>query len=770
MKKIISFMLATIMLLGMFSIGMFAEAPLTLDMRAVGGASIRIGEVAGIRFKTMINKAKLDALVGEKGVSNVEIGTLITPTQYVKGASAFTMEALDAYKEDKGFENAAYVKVKATYANPFDTETVGDTVYYVYAGSLENILDDNVMLAFSGIGYVKVGDEVVYAEYNEADSSRTVGYVAYRAYLANDKNLGENGKTLIDDFANAFLVSARGNGAPDISKVFYYENFNDYENSFENNIMKVDTVNSISTQLMRDLGITCVNDGGLTTYMWIDDGRLMMSSYSSFEGDTRVGDSTGKYSFFKISALDDAVKMADLYGDKFTIQYDIAYGCKDYDGDNVVETDTASWAAMFDIILNMNGDDGVACGVAAGGHVRLDYLTTEGTTVTNALLTGTSLLTRGQAALGTNKLRESDVGAITVRIDVDPETDTIQLYAKLSTQNFFTLVGTTSTTSAGYASLVAATSQSIGFALQYGNNALLDNLIVYRGTSVENVTNDGKIYYFEDFDYENSFEDNMMKVDTVNGISTQLMQDLGITCVDDGGLTTYMWIDDGRLMISNFSGFAGDTRTKDTTGKYSFFKIASLDDAVKMAALYNDKFTIQYDIVYGWKDVDTTTSGTERDTGSWSSMFDMILNMDGANGAAFGVGVNGSVCMDYLTTDANGTKDKLLVDSSLRNATQVVGTDLREARIGAITVRIVVDPDTNVIKMYAKSANMLDFFFAGATSTTSAGYDSLVAATSRSIGFALQYGNNALLDNLVVYSGEGNPPAADNENNYYHAQ
>ena len=764
MKKIISFLLVTIMLLGMFSIGTFAETPLTLDMKAVEGASVRIGDVAGIRFQTMINKVELDALVAENGASSVEIGTLITPTQYVKGAGAFTMEALDAYKELKGFENVAYVKVLASYANPFKTTEDG---YYIYAGSLENILDENVMLDFSGIGYVKVGDEIVYAEYNEFNSSRTVGYVAYRAYLDKDSGLDSDDKTLIDDFANAFLVSARGNGAPDISKVFYYENFNDYENSFENNIMNVNTVNGISAELMQDLGITCVSDGGLTTYMWIDNGRLMMSSFSGFAGDTREKDTTGKYSFFKIAALDDAVKMAALYNEKFTIQYDIAYGCKDVNGDGALDIDTASWAAMFDIILNMDGANGVACGVAAGGHVRLDYLTTEGTTVTNTILTDVSLLNRGQA-LG-RSLRESDVGAITVRIDVDPETHTIQLYAKLPATNYFTLVGTTSTTSAGYDSLVAATSQSIGFALQYGNNALLDNLIVYRGTSVENVTNDGKIYYFEDFDYENSFENNIMKVDTVNGISTQLMQELGITCVSDGGMTTYMWIDDGRLMMSSFSLFEGDNREMDTAGKHSFFKIAALDDAVKMASLYDDKFTIQYDITYGFKDVDPNNSAIERNTASWAAMFNMILNMDGANGTACGVGVGGFVRLDYLTTTDAGTTNQLLTDTSLYNRGQALSTDLREP-VGAITVRIVVDPDTNTIKLYAKMSNMLDFFFVAATSTTSAGYDSLVAATSQSIGFALQYGNNALLDNLVVYSGEGNPPATDNVNNYYQAQ
>lgn len=232
MKKIISFMLATIMLLGAFSIGVFAETSLdTLDIKAVKGASIRISEAAGIRFKTMINKAQLDALVKEKGAANVEIGTIIAPTQYVRGAGKFTMAALDAYRTAKNIPNVTYVQIKANYANYFAKETVGETEYYVYAGSLENILPQNEMLEFSGIGYVKVGDEVVYAEYNEADSSRTVGYVAYRAYLKNDANLGTTGKPLITGFANKFLTAKLGTNVPDISNVRYFEAYDDMEDS-----------------------------------------------------------------------------------------------------------------------------------------------------------------------------------------------------------------------------------------------------------------------------------------------------------------------------------------------------------------------------------------------------------------------------------------------------------------------------------------------------------------------------------------------------------
>ena len=128
--------------------------------------------------------------------------------------------------------------------------------------------------------------------------------------------------------------------------------------------------------------------------------------------------------------------------------------------------------------------------------------------------------------------------------------------------------------------------------------------------------------------------------------------------------------------------------------------------------------------------------------------------MDGANGTACGVGVGGFARLDYLTTVDGVTTNAVLTDDSLYVRGKALDTDLREHR-GGITVRIVVDPETNLIKMYAKKDNMIDFFFVGATSVASAGYESLASATSQSIGFALQYGNNVLLDNLIVYSGDG---------------
>lgn len=201
-----------------------------LDMQMLDGASIRIGTVAGIRYCTAINKAQLDELVRVHGEQNVKIGTVITPTQYVKDAGGFTMQALDALAMERNFSNLAYVSVSATYGHSYDVQTVDGVAYYVFAGSLENIKEQNQTLLFSGIGYVKIGNEIVYATYNESNS-RSVGYVAYRAYMDEDTGLNSNDKSLIDNFANAYLVSTLGAFAPDITSIRYFETYDERMNN-----------------------------------------------------------------------------------------------------------------------------------------------------------------------------------------------------------------------------------------------------------------------------------------------------------------------------------------------------------------------------------------------------------------------------------------------------------------------------------------------------------------------------------------------------------
>ena len=232
MKRFISFLLTAVMLTTVCSVvGVASGVDLTeIDLQMLDGASIRIGTVAGIRYCTAINKQQLDDLVSTNGEANVEIGTIIAPTRYVTEAGAFTMEKLDALKASKGFANDAYVKVKATYGYAFDTERINGVDYYVFAGSLENIKEQNQTLAFSGIGYVKVGNSVAYATYNHTNS-RSVGYVAYRAYTDSESGLDAEDLSLIDGFANSYLSAQIGTSVPDISSIRYFEAYDEQKNS-----------------------------------------------------------------------------------------------------------------------------------------------------------------------------------------------------------------------------------------------------------------------------------------------------------------------------------------------------------------------------------------------------------------------------------------------------------------------------------------------------------------------------------------------------------
>ena len=581
---------------------------------------------------------------------------------------------------------------------------------------------------------------------------------------SSDSESNDNGGGNGDESEGEGEGEGEGTKLPD-GQVIYFEDFQKYSNTTDNSALATLNWKKLTVEADKVMGESDVKFD-------FENGRLHVNTWN-------VGDAAVPgHSFYAISQLNDEV-MQTLAPGGYTLQYDIAF-----------THDIANANALSSIVVNFSENNWTDAAVRPSGGGLFENVTAgkayalgntgiaaTGNTATSSLSGVLVNQAPGQTAPLLNL-------SVTVRVQVDPEKGPI-FYVKKSTDpdTAFVKVGET-VMGNGYVGWMAAASKAVVLHNCGGLNAYYDNILVYSGLGECPVTivpdnfsgesagqqaGSGTIFYYEDFDYESSFENGIMDVNTVNGISTQLMQDLGITCVSDGGLTTYMWIDNGRLMMSSFSGFAGDTREKDTTGKYSFFKIAALDDAVKMAALYNEKFTIQYDIAYGCKDVNGD-GALDIDTASWAAMFDIILNMDGANGVACGVAAGGHVRLDYLTTTGSGTTNELLTDVSLMNRGQVLGNKLRESDVGAITVRIVVDPATNTIKIYAKTAVMSEFVLAGTTSALSDGYDSLVAATSNSIGFALQYGNNALLDNLIVYSGDENPPATDNQDNYYTAQ
>ncbi len=141
-----------------------------------------------MRWKTKISKATYDTL--KTAGATIKIGTLITPTQYVQTANAFTKEALDAAKEANGWD-IAYLDVTATDGQWFNSDRK-DTDDYIFAGSIGEIMPEHYELQYSAVGYMEIifadGKTVtLYSEYVEKDHARTVAQVAAAA-LADENN------------------------------------------------------------------------------------------------------------------------------------------------------------------------------------------------------------------------------------------------------------------------------------------------------------------------------------------------------------------------------------------------------------------------------------------------------------------------------------------------------------------------------------------------------------------------------------------------------
>lgn len=174
-----------------------------ITLKTLPGASVRLNDPTGLRFDTEIKKSTLDKLLKADNVT-VKIGTLIAPTKYVKAVGTFTADALDTYKNERGFAFDPYINV------PFDT-----TVYkfleetdtaYTFSGAVANLFESNYNLAYSAVGYltITVGDLSVtfYSDYIEQDHSRTIASVAREAYNDRADAQSENYPYYVDKEGN----------------------------------------------------------------------------------------------------------------------------------------------------------------------------------------------------------------------------------------------------------------------------------------------------------------------------------------------------------------------------------------------------------------------------------------------------------------------------------------------------------------------------------------------------------------------------------------
>ena len=156
------------------------EAFNVVDMQA--GAYLKANTTlqdSGIRFATIIDKDWYDETIADTTVSNITYGTLIVPTDYLAGISAFTLEGLQA--SGKNYINAV---VSSGFTNEDTAEVDG---YYQFMGGIKNILPANYTRNFSAVGYVTVtytsgAVETNYTAYRAEDHSRNIYQLAERTY------------------------------------------------------------------------------------------------------------------------------------------------------------------------------------------------------------------------------------------------------------------------------------------------------------------------------------------------------------------------------------------------------------------------------------------------------------------------------------------------------------------------------------------------------------------------------------------------------------
>lgn len=183
------------------------------DMLApVPGASIRLTDVAGLRFATQLDRDLLDDLLQLKAdglLKNVELGTLIAPKVYVTEAGAFTLDALKALDQQP-----AYMTVAASTTEFFGFPngiTPDEGMDTCFVGSIVNIRLSNRSRDFSAVGYVKVtawSGETKYLysyDYDAAtisDYSRNVAGVARAALADTSKQWTDAEKEILSGLAN----------------------------------------------------------------------------------------------------------------------------------------------------------------------------------------------------------------------------------------------------------------------------------------------------------------------------------------------------------------------------------------------------------------------------------------------------------------------------------------------------------------------------------------------------------------------------------------
>lgn len=144
-----------------------ADAPVMLD-----GAAVRlVKDSSGIRFTSNISAELLERVRSEKDAdTEIVIGTIICPADYIEGRSAFTMDVIEAVGKQ-------YVNIIAESGITYDPS--GNATV---RAALTNIYESNYARDFAArayVKYIKGGEAVyVYSAFDSANNCRSIAEVA----------------------------------------------------------------------------------------------------------------------------------------------------------------------------------------------------------------------------------------------------------------------------------------------------------------------------------------------------------------------------------------------------------------------------------------------------------------------------------------------------------------------------------------------------------------------------------------------------------------
>ena len=142
--------------------------PMLLTLEMVKGAQVRLDAPTGIRFSALLGGDYLNSLKGDKDAT---FGIIIARTEDVEAIDQFTVADL----VDGEY---IYLDIPAEILRS-GGEAEG---YYDFVCAWGGIDPSNYARDFSAIAYVKVDGEYTYSAYDPEDNSRSIAYVAQKAY------------------------------------------------------------------------------------------------------------------------------------------------------------------------------------------------------------------------------------------------------------------------------------------------------------------------------------------------------------------------------------------------------------------------------------------------------------------------------------------------------------------------------------------------------------------------------------------------------------